>query len=480
VRDSNKAVPLADTRKSPFGAQFGAFLPETPRPTLGFAFSCPAGWRRSNVRPEAEGATTGPVHYHARMPPQDVPSAQSPVVPFRALSTSASEFAATLSFVPTAETVANLTVGRGVLHGRECLVAFIESRFASGAIGKAECERLASLFKVATAKAMPVALYLDSAGARVSEGLPALGAFRAMFAAAARAKQQHVPMLAMLGTNCFGGASMLAALCDQRVFQPNTRLAMSGPSILAAAAGMSALDDMFRAIAEVSIGEGARVKLDPSNSDQLPSQWAVPTPTNVRCETLDARLRAANLLARGDNAPVTRRDLALLYPDGVNVREVDGVLTGTANVDGGEIAILGSVDKRPMGAARSQRMVAALAALTTSQVHMLMDCDAHSAAVDDEKVMLSSYLAELTLSLLAARARGVDVEVIVLGKLGGGIYLALAAGCTRLSLLYGAEIQLLPGKAIAAILGEATDTRHSFEDYRVAGVADAERKIGLV
>ncbi|MCE2990074.1 MAG: hypothetical protein LW838_08015, partial [Nitrosomonadaceae bacterium] len=60
------------------------------------------------------------------------------------------------------------------------------------------------------------------------------------------------------------------------------------------------------------------------------------------------------------------------------------------------------------------------------------------------------------------------------------IYLALAAGCTKLSLLYGAEIQLLPGKAIAAILGEANDTRYAFEDYRMAGVADAERKIGLV
>ena len=491
--DSNfsKGGPRTGKQKSPFGGQFQAFLPENDRHSLSFEF-CAIPWAtllprhravvgpRCSPKPFVQGVRPRrAVNYHACMP---LPDASSPQT-YRPLNAAATAFTDALSFSPTAETVGNLTVGRGALDGRDCLVALVESRTASGAVGRVECDRLASVFKVAAAKSMPLALYLDSAGARVSEGLPALGAFRAMFTAAARAKLQGCPMMAVLGTYCFGGASMLAALCDTRVFQASTRLAMSGPSILAAAAGMSALDDMFRAIAEVSIGAAARTKLDPSNTDQMPATWAQPSLPRERMDMLAARLSAAKLAARGDNASVTRRDLALLYPNGVDVREVDGLLVGKAAAQedsDGEITILGSVDKRPMGAARVQGMLNALQSVNTPRLHVLMDCDAHSGAVDDEKVMLSSYLAELTLSLLACRARGVEIEVIVLGKLGGGIYLALAAGCTKLSLLYGAEIQLLPGKAIAAILGEANDTRYAFEDYRMAGVADAERKIGLV
>ena len=42
---------------------------------------------------------------------------------------------------------------------------------------------------------------------------------------------------AVLGRNCFGGASMLAHLARQRVLGPSTQLAMSGPAVIAAASG---------------------------------------------------------------------------------------------------------------------------------------------------------------------------------------------------------------------------------------------------
>jgi hypothetical protein len=46
--------------------------------------------------------------------------------------------------------------------------------------------------------------------------------------------------------------------------------------------------------------------------------------------------------------------------------------------------------------------------------------------------------------------------------------------------LYGADIQVLPGSAVAAILGESRETTPSFEEYRAGGVADREIKLGLV
>ena len=46
--------------------------------------------------------------------------------------------------------------------------------------------------------------------------------------------------------------------------------------------------------------------------------------------------------------------------------------------------------------------------------------------------------------------------------------------------VYGADIQVLPGAAVAAILGTNTETIPSFEDYIAAGVAEEEIKLGII
>jgi len=66
------------------------------------------------------------------------------------------------------------------------------------------------------------------------------------------------------------------------------------------------------------------------------------------------------------------------------------------------------------------------------------------------------------------------------GQAGGGVYVALAAPARRVTSLYGADIQVLPGAAVAAILGESRESAPAFDDYRAAGVADDELKLGFV
>jgi hypothetical protein len=307
-----------------------------------------------------------------------------------------------------------------------------------------------------------------------------------MFAAAVTASLSGAKLAAVLGSNCFGGASMLAALCGVRYFQPGTRFAMSGPSILASAAGVSAIDESFRAIADVTIGTEGRIKLDASNRRfagtlTLP---IMPTPLEVQ----------AKLLARLPNAPnhsrlaqrIERRDLALLYPNGYQLEDSGGIVRGTAasGQDGGPTHLLGSIDKRAMTAARICQMTSALTAMLASgrpaQADLLFDCEAHSASLDDEKVMLSGYLANFSRVLCQMRGAGWRVQTVVMGKLGGGIYLALAAMSDEVNVIYGGEIQLLPGKAIAAILGDNSASSFSFAEYASARVAERELKIGFV
>ena len=393
-------------------------------------------------------------------------------------------FKQAVAFVPQGEPVGNLSHGRGVIDARPAFVAIIENRHASGAVGKRECDKLASLLTVVAAQRAPLVMFIDSAGARVSEGLPALGAFRRMFAAALKASVSGATLTAVLGANCYGGASMMAALCSRRYFNTNTRLAMSGPSILAAAAGASAIDDAFRAIAEVSIGSTGRIKLEGNEAFLGSLQLRAPLGVDAQHQRLAKRLVDAKLAAKGGNGSVRRKDLELLYVEGYQLEEQDGILTGVGTDAVGDVAVLGSVDRGAMTAARASQLTARVLAMSTgarpSRLQILVDCDAHSAALDDEKVMLSCYLATLAQALWRLRAEGTRIETTVLGKLGGGIYVALAAVSHEVNIVHGAEIQLLPGKAIAAILGESATAKIGFDDYLSAGVAERELRIGLL
>lgn len=405
-------------------------------------------------------------------------------------------FKSRFEFSPTGESTGNLTIGRGRASGGAgqlpvpIFVAIVENKIASGSLGSKECDKLASLFKVAAAKKSGLALYVDSAGARVSEGLPALGAFRYMYRAALDAAAAGVPIAAYCGANCFGGASMLAALAGTRVYSENTRFAMSGPSILAQAAGISALDDIFMAMSMAAINGEARSKL--GETESMVSHGgaaALPVPIAnalaARHASLGARLAQTKVQ---DNSAgwqkLERKDLAKLYPEGYQLAERNGVLSGETTYEGLRVSMVGLIGGKLLGAARAWAQADALWKMLSPTpprvLHVLVDCDSHGTSLDDERIMLSAYLVDLACALHALAQAGTHIETTVLGKLGGGVYVALCAPVAQVNMLYGTEIQLLPGRAIASILGDAALQKHEFDEYKLARVADRELKLGIV
>jgi hypothetical protein len=394
-----------------------------------------------------------------------------------------------IAFQPQGERVGNLSWGRGTLDGRALRLALVENRFASGAIGAAEAERLVALLKVAGLERSPVVLYLDSAGAKVSEGLKALGAFRALYRAALDASAAGAPLAAALGANCYGGSSMLAHLAPRRLFSAHTQLAMSGPAVLAAAAGMDALDEMFRAMAQAALAAGARAKASAANTVMQPGLDVAWWLRGALAQAYDARAAHAALKARiagqaeSPLQPVRRKDLERIYAEGCEAREADGLIAGRGKRAGTEEAFVGLVGRKPVGAARAWRFAEAVWALLDdppARLEVFLDCASHAARLEDERVVLSEFIAGMSRALAAIAGRGTRVGLTVLGEAGGGVYVALAAPAQRVTSLYGAAIQVLPGAALTAILGEIKDTTPTFADYRAAGVADEELKIGLV
>lgn len=400
-----------------------------------------------------------------------------------------------LAIEPIGAPTGNLTIARGTFERRPLHVALVENRAASGSLGALESQRLAALFKIVARERSSLVLFLDSAGAKVSEGLKALGAFRGLYREGLAAALCGAPIAAVLGRNCYGGSSMLAHLAPQRLFNEGTQLAMSGPSIIASAAGVNVLDEAFRAIADASLSPAARAKASGANSVWKPGADIAAWLREALAQRGDAasalRLRHEGLAARFEKRAaepvpeaVRRRDLEKIYAEGYQAHEGQGFLIGKGKRDGGEEDFAGIVGKNPLGAERAWRFAETVWRATEKppgRFEVFLDCAAHSARLDDEKILLTEYIVDMGYALAALGAKGTQVGLTIVGKAGGGVYVALAAPARRVASVYGAaDIQVLPGAAVAAILGESNEETPSFADYRAAGVADEELKLGIV
>jgi len=398
-----------------------------------------------------------------------------------------------LAFEPLGDPAGNLTVGSGNLGGRPVRVALVENRAASGALGARESARLGALLRIAARERASLVLFLDSAGAKVSEGLQALGAFRNLYRAGLDAVLAGVPIAAVLGKNCYGGASMMAHLASRRLFSEGTQLAMSGPSIIASTAGLNVLDEIFRALADAALSPAARTKASPSNS-----VWAVGTDLGPwlrdalapRGDPIAAlRLRHEGLVMRFEKriaeppwGPMQRRDLDRIYKQDYTARASQGFLTGQGKREGRVEEMVGLFGKAPLGAQRAWRFADAVWRCVDSRperLEVFLDCATHAAHLDDEKIVLTEYLVDMACALAALASKGTRVGLTILGKAGGGVYVALAAPVDRVASVHGADIQVLPGPAVAAILGESHEATPDFDEYRAAGVAEEEIKLGL-
>jgi hypothetical protein len=267
---------------------------------------------------------------------------------------------------------------------------------------------------------------------------------------------------------------------------------MSGPAILAAQAGMSAIDEMYRAMADAAMSPAARAKASPGNEVSAPGGGDVAAwlARALALAAPDARA-VHGLLVRRFERPladpameaVQRRDLERIYPEGYVARESLGLLEGSGRRGGTEEAFLGLVGRKPVGAERAWRFAERAwkhADNPPQRLEVFLDCATHAARLEDEKVVLSEFIVDMSLALDHLARKGTQVGLTVLGQAGGGVYVALAAPVQRVTSLYGADIQVLPGAAVAAILGESRESVPAFDDYRAAGVADQELKLGFV
>ena len=384
-----------------------------------------------------------------------------------------------------------LIAGNGTIGGREVTVIATDRQVAGGSLGVAEAQALSMLLEQSHAAGRPFILCLDSAGARLDEGLSALGAFRQLYRHMLDLRLAGLEMLGLIGRDCFGGASMLAATCSQRVYSESSRLAMSGPAVIQALGGSSELDATDAAAVNALMGGAARARLLPTDrlcEDSFDAycratrDWIAGCGARAPLDLRDQHTRLGRRLLEHGMAPSPSRSasgelpmvLQEIIPEGVELHKMDGVLFGR-NGRASPNAFFGFIDGASVGALAAWTLAGECLALADERpgeaVTVFLDSPGQAPTCRDERVLLSEYVVHLALVLSLLRQNGHRLTLQVLGDAAGGIYVALAAPAARVVALPGANVQVLPPAAIARVLRRRNEPG-GVEDYLRAGVID--------
>lgn len=361
----------------------------------------------------------------------------------------------------------------GAIEGRRVMVLATDPAHASGAIGRADVDHLVRGIAHAQERRLPLVLLLDSAGAMLTEGVRVLGAFRRLERALLDAVVDDIPVAAVPGRNCFGGASLLAFAAELRLYPRGARLGVSGPRSLAALQDVpvESLEPLFGAESRARHDEQSVLVTDAADAIRATLRaWLArraPRPTLLQAQAaLTRRLRMYRgnpySLTMVPPAPELESRLDHLFPEGWGVLYGDGVIHGDGWVDGRSTSVAGFVAGRSVDAFGCWRLAEALRIFAREPLHvpvtLLLDSPGQSSIVEDEQVLLSEYIAHVARAAHALRAQGRSVELWMIGEAGGAIYVALAAAASTITGWPGLRLQTIPARAVDRVVGKQQDT----------------------
>ncbi|HWW05261.1 hypothetical protein [Collimonas sp.] len=358
---------------------------------------------------------------------------------------------------PASSSNSSLHCMTGTVDGRRVIAVATDPDCEKGVFGIAECADLRNAIGLARAGQLPLILLLDSAGARLYDGPPIQGALRSVMTELLDAGLDGLPIIALLGRNVFGGASMLAFAASHRCYAPDTLLAMSGPRVLQAAGAIG------RAEVIAAIDGSARCGSNCSSSEQLVEdslrsyadalrQWLAAGPVAQAASAIADERHSLEQRLRS-NPRVAGKATAIDFDSASNTLSC----CGTALIGAAEVLHLASV-----------------AAAADGVLDLYLDCPGHSVQLGDERLLLSQYLVHLAKTLRQRVRAGAALHVRICGAISGGIYIAAAGAASTVDIAAGGSVSTLPQSSLDHILTHpaAATVAADLLQYAEFGIAD--------
>ncbi|MBR1821892.1 MAG: methylmalonyl-CoA carboxyltransferase, partial [Clostridia bacterium] len=131
---------------------------------------------------------------------------------------------------------AGVVTGYGLIDGSPAYVYAQDFTVKGGSVGAAHARKVLKVMELAEKTGAPLFALLDTAGARLDEGVDAMNAY-AQMAGKASALSGVVPQIAVVLGQCGGIASAIAGMSDITIMSKNGALFVNGPQVVSAAAG---------------------------------------------------------------------------------------------------------------------------------------------------------------------------------------------------------------------------------------------------
>jgi len=124
----------------------------------------------------------------------------------------------------------------GEVGGRPVFCYAQDSRVSGGSLGEAHADTIVRVMELAGRARAPVVGFVDSGGARVQEGVAALGGYGRIFRANV-ALSGRVPQISVVSGTAAGGGSYSPALTDFLIMTEATNMFLTGPAVVREALG---------------------------------------------------------------------------------------------------------------------------------------------------------------------------------------------------------------------------------------------------
>jgi acetyl-CoA carboxylase carboxyltransferase component len=126
--------------------------------------------------------------------------------------------------------------GAGTVDGRPVLCYAEDPAFLGGSLGAQHAVTIVELLRLAERGRRPVVGFVSSGGARLQEGLAALGGYAEIFAAMTRLSGV-VPQISVVSGASAGGGAYAPALGDLVVMTQDAHMFLTGPGVIAEVMG---------------------------------------------------------------------------------------------------------------------------------------------------------------------------------------------------------------------------------------------------
>ncbi len=360
----------------------------------------------------------------------------------------------------------------GTVDGRAVACFAQDASYLGGSLGEVQADTICRVLEVAGRARMPVVGFVESAGARLQEGVAALSGYGRIFKAHTALSGQ-VPQISVVCGASAGGGSYAPALTDVVVMTKQSSMFLTGPAVVrevtgeevdAAALGGPRVHErngVCQLVAENDLDAAWIVRdlLDylPQNCSERPSRWPSVDPPRVLPDAA---------LPDGERNVYDVRDVVRTLVDGgraleLNARWARNIVTAFARLDGHSVGIVANQPRHLGGALNADAAAKAARFVNMCDAYglplvVLVDTPGFLPGKAQEAGGIIRHGAKLVHAFAAA---SVPRLTVVLRKAFGGAFIAMN------SRELGADLLLAWPRAQLGVMGarQAVDLVHRRE-----------------